>query len=335
MKFIVFLILLFVSDVHSMNVRADSLRESRRAESKVLTYLKKPENPFVKALEDKFNAFGTTLENSKFFNFVAGAALKAFSLLEGNVIGDLIKCVVTSIEVFYNSVKFPAKTLDEVKAMSKGLSDAAVKDALKDSEAGDGTDDAAVQGELKDGHANSHEIDCQATGEVIKEEGGIDFIDDVGTEEAADAPKFSQVEGEAVVVLPKIFKKLKEKFKGLKNKFAGVVEKFKAKLAKLEETVKKWLAKPIVKSVISFLECSLPNILTLIVKGGASFVGMFTGISLINIVKQGPKFLKMIIDGIKSIRTGFTKNSIKEKYMEYGKGTASLIMVVILTAIPQ
>ena len=326
MKFIVFLFLLIVSEVYSLKLASAAAHESRRA-SKALGYLKKPDNPFLTALEEKFNKFGTKLENSKMFNFLAGASLKSFSLLEGSAILDLLKCVVTSIEVYYNAMKFPKKTLPELKALATGLKDADVNKKLEESETSE-KDDAGLMEELKDGQKKSHEVDCAATGEILADEGGIDYVDDVGTEEPeANAQRFRNG-----YQLPKIFKKLKEKFKGLKAKFAAVVEKLKEKLKKLEETIKNWLAKPMVKAFINFLECSLPTLLTMILKGGASFANMVTGISLINIVKQGPKFLKMVIDGIKSIRSGFTKNTIKEKYMEYGKGTASLLMVVVLTA---
>ena len=326
MKFIVFLFLLAVSEVYSLKLASAAAHESRRA-SKALVYLKKADNPFVKALEDKFNKFGTNLENSKMFNFLAGAALKTFSLLEGNAILDLLKCVVSSIELYYNAMKFPKKTVPELKALATELKDADVNKKLEETEKGE-KDDTGLMEELKDGQKKSHEVDCAATGEILADEGGIDYVDDVGTEEpVANAKGFRNG-----VQLPKIFKKLKEKFKGLKAKFAAVIEKLKEKLKKLEETIKIWLAKPMVKAFINFLECALPTVLAMILKGGASLAGMVTGISVINIVKQGPKFLKMIIDGIKSIRSGFTKNSIKEKYMEYGKGTANLIMVVVLTA---
>lgn len=325
MKFIVFLFLLAVSEVYSLKLASAVAHESRRVSKSHL--LEKPDNPFVKALEEKFNKFGTRLENSKMFNFIAGAALKSFSLLEGNEILELLKCVVTSIEVYYNAMKFPKKTLPELKAMSTGLKDAEVNAKLEEAETTE-KDDSGLMEDFKDGQKKSHEVDCAATGEIIADEGGIDYVDDVGTEEpVANTQRFKNG-----YQLPKIFKKLKEKFKGLKAKFGAVIEKLKEKLKKLEETIKAWLAKPMVKALISFLECALPNILSLILKGGASFASMVTGISVLNIFKQGPKFLKMIIDGIKSIRSGFTKNSIKEKYMEYGKGTASLIMVVVLSA---
>lgn len=333
MKFIVFLFLFIFSDVYALKLNSQAHRFTRVSKSKALTYLKQADNPLIKAFKEKFNSLGAQLEQSKFFNFLAGAGIKAFSLLEGNEIGDILKCVVTSIEVFWNSVKFPEKSLEEVKALSTGLDDTATGNALTTAESDDGTDDKTVVDGMKEGQKSTYEVECATTTSLMEDEGGLDYVDEIGTEEPITLAgmRFSQVEGQK---LPKFFKKLKAKFASLKNKFEGLVNKFREKLAKLENVVKKWLAKPIVKSLINFFECSLPSILTLILKGGASFAGMFSGISLINVIKQGPKFLKMIIDGIKSIRNGFTKKTIKEKYLEYGKGTASFIMIIFLTAMP-
>ena len=109
----------------------------------------------------------------------------------------------------------------------------------------------------------------------------------------------------------------------------------KEKLLKLEATVKAWLNKPTSKALISFVECASAPILKLVLSGGISFAKFITGIQLIEIVSQAPKFLKMIIDGIKHLRVGWLKTNIKEKYMEYGKGTANLLALIVLSAIPK
>lgn len=335
MKFIIFFFLIAFSEVTSLKLKAASnkvalsLATKKHHKSRALVSL--PENDLITKLKEKFNQWGTNAENSKIFNFFLGALLKAFSLLEGNEILEIIKCVVSSIEVFYNSHKFPEKSLKELQAEKK-LDDAKMAEALKSAEAKENSDDQALTDQMKSSEKDAREVNCQGESEIMKDPEGLDYIDDIETNE--ETAKFVQISSEVKKFNPKKWvRNIKSKFKGLKDKFGKIIDAAAKKLSSLEVLIKKWLGKPIVKALINFFECALVQILTLALKGAANMTALVTGFSVISIVKQGPKFLKMIIDGVKSIRGGFMKKTIKEKYMDYGKGTASFLMVIVLAAL--
>ena len=358
MKFIIFFFLLFFSEVYSLEHQIKTQHQAktqfqlkaRRAQNfkkvrKALVSI--PKNPLVESIQKKFNSLGADLENSKWFNFLVGATIKSISLLEGNPILDITKCAVSGVEVFYNAHKFPAKSLKELQDMSSADDKAAAAALAETDKAADiSEEDHKMLSEMSESEKDARILECKANKELMKEKDGLDYMDDVETEETKTNEEITEQQAKLGVKAQflqvetltdeqfnpkKLFKKLKAQFKSLKEKFSKLAELFKEKLLKLEKIIKKWLDKPIVKALISFMECSLPSILTLIIKGGASFLTAVTGMSVINIVKQGPKFLKMIIDSVKSLRSGFMKKAIKDKYQEYGKGTASLVMVVILS----
>ena len=337
-KFIIFFFLIIYSEVYAIELQKNSrnqfianYRSKRINRSRTLALVHEPENPLIKSIKDKFTSLGAKLETSKWFNFIMGAILKVIALLEGNPILDIIKCLVTGVEVYYNAIKFPDKKLEELKKMSQSEDEAKAKEATTQSDDLDKEKgDSDIVKELKEGEKDARNLDCAGSAEVMKDEEGIDFIANVGTEDDEEVPaKFVQTQWNP----KKFFKKLGKKFKSLQEKFAKVVEAFKEKLLKLENKFKEWLNKPIVKALITVFECAVVPILTMALKGFSNLAAVATGFSLINIFKQGPKFLKMVIDGIKLLRSGFLRKTIKEKYMDYGKGTATLLMVLIQTAV--
>lgn len=335
MKFIIFLFLIFTSEICSLHARKTELSSSHylnHQKKKHFLLLRAPDNPLVEKIKEKFNKIGASLEQSKLFNFLLGAALKTFSSLEGGELLNIGKCVVMSIEVFYQAHKFPEKNTKELQAMAKA-NEAELASQLKqaDDKESSQAHETLIE-KFKDTEKEALKVDCETKDQLLKEPDGLDYIDDVDTENEETA-HFLQTNSDHQFNPKKFFRKIKEKFKALKDKFSKLLEKLKAQLLKIEETLKAWLNKPIVKALIAFFECALVPILTMALKGVVSAVSVATGLSVINVVKQGPKFLKMIIDGIKSIRTGFLKKTIKEKYLEYGKGTASILLATILSAL--
>ncbi len=196
MKFIIFFILIAFSEVSSLKLKTESntaaynmlaRKHHRSSKSRALVFL--PESNLIEKVKAKFNSWGTNLENSKIFNFLLGALLKTFSLLEGNDILAIIKCVVSSVEVFYNAIKFPAKNLKELQAEQK-IEDAKMEAALKAAEAGENADDAGLANEMKTSEKEAREVNCHGENEIMKEANGLDYIDDIETTE--EEARFSQ-----------------------------------------------------------------------------------------------------------------------------------------------
>ena len=344
MKLLVIFFFLFL--VSSSSYQKGHLKVLETRSDSLNTVFYSSETGLIQTIKDKFNSFGAKLETCKFCNFMLGAVLKIFSLLEGNTILDIVKCVVNSVETYYNAVKFPQKSLDELKDLAKKNEDE-TKNQLEAGEKNvENSDDLK---EMDDYEKSTRKLECSSNEELMKESDGLNFIENVDPNEdhseelelTSSLQKFAQISNEKKLIKKKkfnpkkLFKKLKSKFSVLKDKFKHLIEKMKEKLLKLEATVKAWLNKPTSKALISFVECAAAPILKLVLSGGISFAKFITGVQLIEIVSQAPKFLKMIIDGIKHLRVGWLKTNIKEKYMEYGKGTANLLALIILSAIPK
>jgi len=203
-------------------------------------------------------------------------------------------------------------------------------------------DDPEVAASLLDGDDELEDLIEQVDkkNEKKKEDAPKAFI------ELSEKPKFIKDLGKAMKkklmkIDDKIFEKLdiiKQKLKNAKNKIKeklkNGLKKIAEKFQKLALKVKELLDKPLVKTIIYFVECALPNIAEMIVSGIGGMLLNFTGANLFGLIKNGPKFIRMLIDGFKSLRAGFKETkSLQNKYINYGKGTASLVMLVILSAL--
>ena len=90
MKFIVFLMLLMLSEISATHLKTQDAEKRHHFYGKNrLLLLTAGDNPLIEKIKAKFNQLGTAAENSKLFNFMLGAALKIFSLLQGNEVLDI------------------------------------------------------------------------------------------------------------------------------------------------------------------------------------------------------------------------------------------------------
>ena len=281
---------------------------------------------FISKLKDSFKKYSDKLQNSKFFNFVLGAAFKFISLAESNVILDTAKCVAVGIETYYTGVKPSAKDVKDKKP----------EDMLNEAEGEDKPgefDENVVESEIEARKAN-----CESTSHVETAEDLEIFDDDDGSleddlEEEVEIVKKERKFRSLKSMAKKFKHKVKKVAKKALNKFTSALDKFKKKMEEIGEKIKAWLNKPMTKAIIAFAECALPVIFSAVTNGTQAISNLMTGFAIIKFIKLGPKYLRMIIDAVKSFRTGFLKDDIKVKFMEYGKGTASCIMIVLLSAL--
>jgi hypothetical protein len=286
---------------------------------------------FITKLRSAFKKYSDKLQNSKFFNFVLGAALKFISLAESNVIIDTAKCIAVGIETYYTGVKPSSKDAKDKKPEDM------LTEALNEDKENDEFDKDVVKSEIEARKAN-----CASTSDLESAE-DLELFDDEETLEEDLEDELEEVKKEKTRKYRRGFKskmtKLKNKVKKIagkvKEKFKKALEKFKEGFKKLGEKIKVWLNKPITKAIIAFAECALPVLFQAVSGGAAAFTNLMSGFAVFKFIANGPKYLKMILDAVKSFRTAFLKKAddIKGKFMEYGKGTASLIMIVLLSVL--
>jgi hypothetical protein len=324
-------------------------------------------NSSFENLKNGFQKFIKNAQNSKLFNFLFGAFLKIANTVNSNAVVDLGKCALNTIEVYITSVKFPDQPLTKLKENvtkldlkdDKAATDGEIAKRTKELETNETTDDQKNNNsekeikEIAKSELDAVSIDCEKNSVIMSESGlsdeeKIEFIDDDADD--AEETTVAFLEGKFVKrddkskTLSSLKEKLKKKvdklkskikkFAGkLKDKFSKAMDALKEKLASLGEKIKKLLDKPIVKTLIFFVECTLPNIVELIAGASKGFATLFSGFQLISLIKNGPKFVKMILDGFKSLRSGFKDKNVQSKYINYGKGSATLIMVIVLSAL--
>lgn len=315
--FKVAILLLFVLSSDINFVESYKLKVRRADENKSKSFLAKIKSAFTK--------FSDKLQNSKFFNFILGAALKFVTLSESNVILDGAKCIAAGIETYYTGVKPSAKKDKKPEDM--------LTEAL---DADKGSDDfdknvADMEIEARQANCETTEVKTAEDLEIFDDEGSLEdeLNDEIEEEKKQRSRKFRKIH------FKKMIKKIKAKatkaFEGFKKK----MNKWKEKFDKWNEKIKNWLNKPIVKAVIAFTECAVPVIFSAVAGGSAAISNLVSGFAVFKFVANGPKYIKMIIDAIKSFRNGYLKkpDDIKGKYMLYGNGTASLIMIVLLSVL--
>lgn len=174
MKLFVLFTLLFL--VSSSSNQGGHLKVLEKRTDSLNAVFYSAETGLIKTIKEKFESFGAKLETCKFCNFMLGAVLKIFSLIEGNTLLDIVKCVVNSVETYYNAVKFPQKSLDELKDLGK-KNEADAKNQLQEGEK------AVENGEdlkdMDDYEKSARRLECSSNEELMKEKNGLDFIEHV------------------------------------------------------------------------------------------------------------------------------------------------------------
>lgn len=287
---------------------------------------------FMTKIKTAFKKYSDKLQNSKFFNFILGAAFKFISLSESNVILDAAKCVAVGIETYYTGVKPSAKDAKDKKP------DDMLTEALAEDKDSDDFDTDVAQMEI-----DSRKANCESTSDVKTAEDLEIFDEDEGSLEEELADEVEEVKKQRSRKYRRGFKSMAKKFKNsvkkiaskAKKKFLSALDKFKEGFKKMNEKIKAWLNKPITKAIIAFAECAVPVIFTAVAGGTSAVSNLMSGFAVFKFIANGPKYIKMIIDAVKSFRVGYLKkpDEVKAKYMEYGKGTASLIMIVLLSVL--
>jgi hypothetical protein len=357
MKFLIILFLIISLECHSVSTHYKRYKRHQvvgDAESKSKINLSNPQN-VLESLKTHFYKLLQNAQNSRLFNFIFGAVLKIISLINGNAVLELGKCVVNTVEVYFTSVKFPEKPLDDIK---KELNNTKIENLSRNITKTEEEIDDDLGKDMERSEIDALKVDCVAKSQVlddesIKEEEKVELIDgdddvdniiqenNIPKQATPNDVSFIQKKedkfknnGKSPILrsLSKKFKKIKDKFKNLSKKLSKAFKNFREVFSKLKAKILKLLDKPIVKTLLFFFECSLPNIIELILSNGMKLAEILTGFQLFKILKNSPKFVKMLVDGFKSLRTGFKEKvtNIQSKYMNYGKGVATLLMAVIL-----
>jgi hypothetical protein len=316
------------------------------------------EPTILEKIQESFISKVKAAKDSKLFNFIFGAVMKILNLLNGNAMINLAMCAVNSLEVYFVAVKFPAAPLTEIKEklnigteqqeiegndLSEQLFASEMQENIDMGEETDESEVAAMEAEcasksaLLDGMENGTE--AEITVSVVEGEGDIKEILAEAKKKLEPKAQNEKKKGKGIIntiirrakkISKNVIQKVKEIKKKLKPIFKDAIDKLSTKLAPIKEKIIQLLDKPIVKTLIFFVECALPNIVELIVGGMSAIVKMFTGFQIISLIKNGPKLVKMILDAFKSLRSGFLDDNIQSKYINYGKGTAALIMAILL-----
>jgi hypothetical protein len=362
MKLLIMLFLIISLECHTVRTL---IKRSKNLTSELANEEKKSLQGNMSILTEKFKELFGKAQESKIFNFIFGAVLKIISLMNGNAVMEVGKCIVGTVETFFTSYKPENinKTYQEIKQEV----DAKVKDveSLKNDldskeENLDEVGEDTAQYEL-----DTRKLDCKVRDKIseeLKRENvddpeieaslvdGDDEIEEA-LEETSNANKKKTVTPKFIEIShkPKVLKilgrALKEKLDALKEKLKNVKNKIKKKLkegieiiagnfTKLAIKVRALLDKPLVKTLLYFVECALPSILEIISGGVVGLLTAFTGANIFPLIKNGPKFIKMLIDGFKSLRAGFKETkSLQNKWMNYGKGVACIVMLIVLSAL--
>lgn len=361
MKVCIILFLIISLECHSLAIHSrKTFRSDENSEDD-------SQPTILEKIKDAFRSKFQAAKDSKLFNFLFGAVMKILNMLNGNPLLNIGICAINSIEVYFLAAKFPQLQLSEIKEQVEEKKQNNKKiDFEKELLELEMQEDDEMGGDSEESEVAAMEADCSAksavleniekgteeeiTVSVIEGEGDFEDIIEEATEKkeekenSLNSTKNKSKKKNKHKMFKKFKKAFKKKFEALlqkikefkkkiKEKFNKAIEKLGGKLGPIKEKILKLLDKPIVKTLLFFFECALPNIAELIVGGIGSVVKMFSGFQIVSVIKSGPKFVKGILDTFKSFRTGYLDKNIQSKYMNYGKGTASLLMVVILGAI--
>lgn len=359
MKLVLVLLLLVSLECHTVT---NMIRKAKYHATLKLTERKKSLQGNLSILTQIFRETFGMAQESKLFNFYFGMIMQIFDLMNGNAIMDTAKCVVKTVEVYFTSAKFEnlnksySEIIQEVENNPNSVSE--IMTNLTENEGdieeiGEGTGKSEL---------DVSEMDCKVKKEISKEleddkitdpnvvvsilDGDEDIEDVIGEatlsneNQAANSPSNAvpKVLRRLKTSIQKKIKSIKEVLSTIKRKIRGkiktVMKKFNEKFPTVIKKVREFLDKPLVKSIIHFVECALPSLVELIAGGIAAALGIFTGYNLFSLIRHGPKFVKMLLDSFKNLRTGFMETkSIQKKYLSYGKGTASIVMLIILSTI--
>lgn len=335
MKSIIIFFLLVHCEVYSLQLKSENHHHNFLSHQRSWKlHHKMRQQEIIDAIRKKFSANGKNPDESKLCNFLIGAVMESYKiLLQKTGLAQIQKCYNKAVSTYKTALESPTKGLKELD-QNQDVSDAAAQQSLNDTQAGDtNQEDPAANSEIAQSEQTAEEVNTQVQEDVKKEEGGAELLANQEQEQNLDsaAVRFSQIK------LPNFFKnntvskalsgateKLKSSVKKITSKLSDIVGKFKEKFNKIEEAVRKWFEKPIVKSLITFFACATKL-------GIAAFIYfMLKSITFILIIAKSISYLRLLIRGVKAIKTGISKTTIKEKYTEYGKGTADFAALIVL-----
>jgi len=359
-KLLILLILIISSECHLVSHKTSKRLAVTSARKAFASSGANPQD-VIASLKNGFKKIFNKAKESKLFNFLFGATIKILNTINSNELVEIGNCVVNSAEMYFVSAKFTLKELNSKKNEPKSIDAGNIAsnenklsqvEKQEDDSKNEIGDDKLAQAELV-----AIQTECAGRSAILEESEGakekivlIEGEDEIenmlnGGEENKNSESFLEFYSErkgnpkilkrAKTLLKEFGKEKLENLKKFKNKVKEKIQKAMDKISKkfniISEKIKEFLNKPLVKTLIFFFECAIPSLLGLVFEKNFDIVSMFADFDVFQLVLKAPKFAKMFVDAFKSLRSGFKETKLQAKYIHYGKGTATIIMLIIFS----